>query len=966
MHQLKQVELDFQCASTSMAQWFNAGGERLFVEELLPVAQQVLDEFDSGITIRLDEIQLQLPPLHLPADRYVLQHCFREALRRQLWLLLPSATAPADVSQQAALKQRASQQAAPQPAEAPGLTTVQQQQLISALQQADSNALQQHWPLYLQHAAELLSLLKYLAGNSDLCRVLAFGLSTDMLVQLLQFLAPSEQRFIQQLIAQPQLFSVRQHNTKSRSDAISQPLPPPALQQRQRHLWQFSLSYLLVERGSRFNRRSYLHYLLRKMAAHDNLSVQSLVQHMLLTLQHSRQLFAGHSPLLLQLTELLSGIADKASALPSPDSTALAEAPQHGLSAAQRRQLTLALRQANSAVLQQHWPLYLQHAAELLSILRYLAGSSDLCRVLAFGLSTELQAQLLQLLAPSEQRFMLQLIAQPQLFSAVAANIKNQPQAIASALPPPALQQRQRHLWQLSLSYLLVERGSQFNRRSYLHYLLRQMAAHDNLSVQSLVQHMQLVLQRSRQLFAWHSPLLLQLTELLAGMAPPAPVTANELAGNFTALPGYFSYRLTRPVSTLPQLAPARPIQRSALQHQAGRWRQWQQLLLSGQLTLAQQRQFNLLLRQLLQQPGTLWLDGLRQQLSAAGLLARLVDYAAEEHLQQLFQQLQPASFAGIQPYIGLLQWGLGGISLPLPLYRQLRWQPLLQSSLQRQPLTLALLIRQLQLWLAAETGSAASLALLQQLSQQLAQYSGNAAQGRKPELLQQLNMQLLTASATAPQQQTSQALTARSKAAEIGVASAAVADARHQHSAAEPDEYQAQVQRVANAGMVLAAPYIPLLLQRLGWVAAQRFISTAHAWQACALLHYMASGQRQPELPADYRQQWLLPMLLSGVQPPCPVEFRPQLSADTLTMADSLLAGILAQWPKLANSSITTLRECFLQRGGTLERSGNGSGWQLQPDSGPYDMLLDGLPWSYSLIRYPWMQGEVYVHWRG
>ncbi|PKM20942.1 MAG: hypothetical protein CVV11_05590 [Gammaproteobacteria bacterium HGW-Gammaproteobacteria-15] len=953
MHQLTQVELDFQCHSTTMAQWFNAAGEQLFIDELLPLAQQVLDEFDTGMAVRLDEIQLQLPPLHLPADRYVLQHSFREALRQQLWLLLPAAVPQPDVTKR------------------PGLTAAQQQQLIMALQQADSKALQQHWPLYLQHAAQLLSILRYLASHSNVCQALAFGLTDAMLAQLLQLLAPSEQRFMLQLMAQPQLFSVVPGSSNADFRYQPAPLPPPALQQRQRHLWQFSLSYLLVERGSQFNRRSYLHYLLRKMAAHDNLSLQSLVQHMLLTLQHSRQLFARHSPLLLQLTELLTGMAD--APLQPPGVTKIAsatEAPQVGLTVSQHQQLLLALRLADNITLQRNWALYLQHSAELLTILRQLASRSDLCQVLAFGLSHAMLAQLLQLLAPSEQRFMLQLMAQPQLFSVVQSSVKTQPQSQSAPLPPAALQQRQRHLWQLSLSYLLVERGSQFNRRSYLHYLLRKMAAHDNLSVQSLVQHMQRVLQRSRQLFSWHSPLLLQLTELLAGIAEPASLATDGLADSFSALPGYFSYRLAQPVTALPQVGTTRPVQRSALQHQARRWRQWQQLLLLGQLTLAQQRQFNLLLRQLLQQPNALWLDGLRQQLSGGTLLARLVQYASDDHLQQLFQQLQPASFASIQPYTSLLQWGLGGISLPLPLYRQARWQPLLQCSLQRQPLTLPLLISQLQQWLEAETGSAASRTLLQQLAQQLQHYTGNAAQGSRPQLLQQLKVQLagMAATATSAAQPATAPKAAASGPEVLPASSPLVSGVAQAHTSGGFIDGQtpAQAHWVTNAGIVLAAPYIPMLLQRLGWVSAQRFTSIEQAWQACALLHYMTTGHWQPELRPDYWQQWPLPMLLSGVQPPCPVGFVPQLSSEALAMADSLLAGILAQWPKLASSSVTTLRECFLQRGGTLERAGNGSGWQLQLDSGPYDMLLDGLPWSYSLIRYPWMQGEVYVHWRG
>ncbi|MDP2715133.1 contractile injection system tape measure protein [Rheinheimera sp.] len=912
MHQLTQVELDFCCRSEPLATWFSAAGERLFVDELLPVAQQVLDEFDTDVLLQLDEIQLQLPPLQLPAERYRLQHCFREELRRQLWLLLPDA----------------------QRRQGRTLTATEQQQLVAALRRADSARLQQDWAFYLQHAAELVALLRRLAANSDLCRVLAFGLNDTMLAELVLLLAPAEQRFILQLMAQPQLFSPGRVNIQLQQ----QPVPPPALQQRQRHLWQLSLSYLLVDRGSRFNRRSYLHNLLQRMAAHDNVSLQSLVQHMQLTLVQSRQLFARHSPLLLQLSELLAGIT---------------QAPQ-----------------------------------------------------------------------PSGQ------------------------------------------------------------------------------------------------------------------------------IDSFAVVPGYFSRRTAQPLAVLPTIAMLRPLQGSllqasslqaapiqttALQHQARRWRQWQSLLLQGQLTLAQQRSFNWLLQQLLAQRSALWLDAVRQQLLAAPLLQRLIQYASDNHLQQLFQQLQPASVAGMQPYTALLQWSLDGISLPLPLYRQARWQPLLQCSLQRQPLTLPLLLCQLQLWLEAETGSVASRALLQQLAQQLLHYTGNTAYARREQLLQQLNLQL---AATAPlavtptgagsgkaaarqstkaatstavaadvrgrlsrvlqlllqlltpgQQQRVQAIAApllqhfssgraavspdsasspvtvqlfsynllqqlapalapqamphfyrqlagrlrqlsntEPAPAEIGIllqqltllssralagqitaqtepgaaalaqsaggsllsqassphgglssyaplsqdavasdAEAAMPGSRLQYqaqAAAEAIQPAAAQQWLANAGIVLLAPYLPLLLQRLGLVSARRLVSTEAGWQSCALLHYMATGQC--ELPADYRQQWPLLMLLSAVQAPCPAGYQLQFTPEELALADSLLAGVLTQWPQLANSSVATLRECFLQRGGTLQRSGNGSGWQLQVDNGPYDMLLDGLPWSYSLICYPWMQGEVYVHWRG
>lgn len=1000
MHRLTDIELNFNCSTLARAQWFNDSAEQLWQQELLPVAQQVLDEFDVAAGVQLEEICLQLPPLCLPADRYLLQHSFRQALRTQLWLLLPHATSKATQLQQQ-------------------LSAAQRNALINALKTADTAALTLHWPLYRRFASELVAILRQLAASGDICTVLAFGLSSEMLAGLVQLLAPTEQRFVLQLMAQPQLFAITPARLSGAARQQLQ-LPAPALRQRQRHLWQLSLSYLLVERGSRFNRQSYLHYLLRRMAAHDNVSLQSLVQHMLLTLAQRQRYFAAQSPLLLQLTELLQPLL----APPQPDKGNNAAAPDLAYSSPQR--------------------------------------------------------------------------------------------ALAGAVLPEI----QRH----SAAQRMVQQAEQQT-----------------------------------------------------------------------------------------QLSPAR------------RWQQWQYLLRQNRLTLAQQRQFNALLQQLLQQNSGLWLDQLRQQLQQLSLLPSLVQYAQPELLQRLFQQLQPASVAAISPYIRLLHWALAAISLPLPLQQHARWQPLLQCALQRQPLTLNLLLLQLQLWLQAQQGAVAGRQTLQQLAGQLQYYGGtevlssaastNSSQSQVARLWQQLQWQLavtapwattvrpllstavvvaqhaattavanhttvrrssagrdlatLSASATAIATQSAKQAVTKAPGRLIGAAAGPLwqqlvqllvqalpasvqqqaqqlcqqvvaqclpavqrlplltsasspvgsvdGTAAQRHSTnrprrnrqayspldAEPDIIpgsaagniaasvaglfsntllntlaatlapassqafycnlrsklqhstagqarnlllrqlqrllayvapeqnqlmgtiqhdssgqhisagqeagrqsagrQAQaaqtqalqrgtsaatetqqsqtmqtgklepeipppdtMQLVNNAGLVLAAPYLPLLWQRLGWLEAQRFSCAQHAWQACALLHYMATGETAELLSADYWQQWRLGMLLSGLQPPCPHDVDISLSTAQLELADSLLAGILAQWPKLANSSTDTLRECFLQRAGSLSQLGNGSGWQLQLDSGPYDMLLDGLPWSFSLICYPWMQGELYVHWRG
>jgi hypothetical protein len=56
-------------------------------------------------------------------------------------------------------------------------------------------------------------------------------------------------------------------------------------------------------------------------------------------------------------------------------------------------------------------------------------------------------------------------------------------------------------------------------------------------------------------------------------------------------------------------------------------------------------------------------------------------------------------------------------------------------------------------------------------------------------------------------------------------------------------------------------------------------------------------------------------------------------------------------------------LRESFLQRGGRLQRKGDA--WQLAVETRAFDMLLDQVPWSYSTIKFGWMERVIYVDWR-
>ena len=38
---------------------------------------------------------------------------------------------------------------------------------------------------------------------------------------------------------------------------------------------------------------------------------------------------------------------------------------------------------------------------------------------------------------------------------------------------------------------------------------------------------------------------------------------------------------------------------------------------------------------------------------------------------------------------------------------------------------------------------------------------------------------------------------------------------------------------------------------------------------------------------------------------------------------------------------------------------------WRLTVEPGPFDMLLDRIPWGYGLLKLPWMAQVLHVDWR-
>jgi hypothetical protein len=160
----------------------------------------------------------------------------------------------------------------------------------------------------------------------------------------------------------------------------------------------------------------------------------------------------------------------------------------------------------------------------------------------------------------------------------------------------------------------------------------------------------------------------------------------------------------------------------------------------------------------------------------------------------------------------------------------------------------------------------------------------------------------------------------------------------------------------VNDAGLVLVSPFLPHLFAKAG-VLGERRIAEGKAGRAGALLHYAASGRAT-------RGARLSPLVLvlCGLAPEADVTADP-LTEEDVHVVDSMLEAMRQNWSVVQGSSIAGLRETFIQREGRLDL-GREDRTELRVQRKPVDVLIDQIPWSFSMILHPWMTRPLHVSW--
>ena len=156
-------------------------------------------------------------------------------------------------------------------------------------------------------------------------------------------------------------------------------------------------------------------------------------------------------------------------------------------------------------------------------------------------------------------------------------------------------------------------------------------------------------------------------------------------------------------------------------------------------------------------------------------------------------------------------------------------------------------------------------------------------------------------------------------------------------------------------AGLVLLHPFLPQLFRALGIADDDKLLQPD---KAINLLYFLATGRIDGK---EY--ELVIPKMLCHFPLESVLESNVSLADSEQEEAIALLGAVIRHWEVLKNTGVEGLQETFLKRCGKLSLLNNGE-WLLQVESNACDILLEQLPWGFSMIKLPWMPEMLRVEW--
>jgi hypothetical protein len=808
---------------------------------------------------------------------------------------------------------------------------LRRKQFAGALESGTAVNVSEDWAqLLAQDAQWVEDLLRREGQRAVVRRRIAENFPEPLRVGIVELLVPTEREFIETVVARPEVFSREVNPSVQQADALKS------------QLWEFTLTYLLVERGSTFNRRSYMGSVLRQMASRDGIDYEELLDGITSALRAIRPISGAHKQILDLLVELGEARPSRSSAEPDPvasdvkrfgsehpdellrrrlrgepgDGTELVSVIER-LAREYPERLSQLKRELQAGVLS--WQAACAHfsAAELEAVVKALVGLGGAGSA-AFLASIEEHAGQ----SSDRKRYYAAILScliedRPVDLEAIVGASRSE-----EIEPLSESEQQERITGAKSVSETFRTALKSGNQNG-LEGIFRQLSGHDR----------QLVAHALRQIVL-RDGLERKESPNEVAPAPPSNIGFDELHNQMTDLPSGLDEDRTALSATRHVDAHLTPAQGDA-GHDAGEAELLAYLRGTYSLTAADAAALRQRIVSGIEQRS----DALRRHIEFAldnpQAAARIIDLSPVHILARLVRLLRPADYDRIQRSADLLGDACESIVIPAQRVHieRLKWQCILFYLFELgRSFSVTDFAREFARYVAARL----RLADPQRWCQDLAQEVAGRDRSADRAIVRDIELGL------------SQAL------------DAPATETVREPPATSPWEELAPGETiyVENAGLVLAAAYVPRLFAMLNLTDNEQFKDTVSAERGVHLLQYLATG-----VSASPEYQLALNKLLCGVALDIPVADAIEITSEERSAIDGLLEAMIQHWKILGKTSVAGLRASFLQREGKLTRKDQS--WHLLVVPKAFDMLLDQLPWGYSTIKSPWMSEVLNVQWR-
>ena len=161
----------------------------------------------------------------------------------------------------------------------------------------------------------------------------------------------------------------------------------------------------------------------------------------------------------------------------------------------------------------------------------------------------------------------------------------------------------------------------------------------------------------------------------------------------------------------------------------------------------------------------------------------------------------------------------------------------------------------------------------------------------------------------------------------------------------------------IEHAGVVMLNVFLPFLFKMFNLTEGNKFVDFEASCRAVYMIYYISSGN-----PSPAEHQLILSKIMCDIPIDQPISTVIVLTEEEQEACNQLIQAGINRWGRMKNASVEGFRNSFLKREGKLVKIPKG--WTLSIEQKPFDLLMKTIPWGFSMVKFGWMEGTIYVEW--